>query len=364
MRRQIAYALGMFLATAAPLHAVDLTGSWFVCEDCRIGDFCDPFAPPPPWPDTWEVTQTGTDLSVESTFLSQTLTGTIFNPATGGFGVSCCGHSYRFGGIGSFSTIDGTFDFSLTRGHIFGARTCNPMSPACDDGDSCTIDTCVNSTVGTCTATPVDVCINTQNGICATTTSSSTSTTTTSTLLAADQHPVTGTKLVLKKAASGRETLIFVTKDPTVYVPPFGGSDDPTIVKTQIELYSPPETSSSNEITVPSGVGKPGWQASPLPTPTYLFKNPTAPAGISKVKFIKLRAGKGLKIVARATGLSMTTPLGAVGIAVRLTPFSSGTPIICAHFGAASVKKDAPPVFTAGQSPAPMNCAPINLRQP
>jgi len=82
------------------------------------------------------------------------------------------------------------------------------------------------------------------------------------------------------------------------------------------------------------------------------------------VKFIKLRAGKGLKIIARATGLSMTTPLGAAGIAFRLTPFGSGTPVICAHFGAATVKKDSPPVFSAAKSPAPMNCHITTLRQP
>jgi hypothetical protein len=239
------------------------------------------------------------------------------------------------------------------------------MSPACDDGDSCTIDTCVNTTVGTCVELPpVNVCVNTQNGICATTTSSSTSTTTTTTLIPATHHPVAGTKLVIKKAASGKETLIFVTKDPTVYVPPFGGPDDPTTIQTQIDVYSPPETSSSFEITVPPVMGKPGWQTSPSPTPTYLFKNPSAPAGISKVKLIKLRGGKGLKIVARATGLSMTTPLGAAGIAFRLSPFGGGTPIICAHFGAATVKKDAPPVFSAAKSPAPMNCHPTTLRAP
>jgi hypothetical protein len=60
----------------------------------------------------------------------------------------------------------------------------------------------------------------------------------------------------------------------------------------------------------------------------------------------------------------MSTPLGAAGIAFRLSSFGGGYPVICAHFGASSVKKDAPPVFAAGQSPAPMNCYSTTLRQP
>ena len=269
MRRQIAYALGMFLATAAPLHAVNLTGEWFICHDCRVDGVCDPLGPPQPGTDMWDVTQTGSNLSIDSdVFSSQTFTGTI-DSAIGAFAVSCCSNIVSFEGIGSFATIDGTYDATLQYGHIWGARLCEPLSPACDDGDSCTIDTCVPTLVGSCTELPpVNACMNTQSGLCATTTSSSTSTTTTTTLLPVGHHPVAGTKLVIKKAASGKETLIFVTKDPTVYVPPFGGPDDPTTIQTQIDVYSPPETSSSFEITVPPGMGKPGWQTSPLPVPS------------------------------------------------------------------------------------------------
>ena len=362
MRRRLAYVLGLLVTTAAPLHAVDLTGPWFICEDCRVGGVCDPLGGPPPGSDNWDITQAGTSLAVDSERFNQTFPGTI-DPVTGIFEA---GNAFlTFEGIGSFSTIDGTYYSDLQSGHIFGARRCNPSSPACDDGDACTDDACVSSTVGTCTdMAPVDVCTNTQNGSCATTTSSSTSTTTTSTTIPPTHHPVTGTKLVLKKSASGRETLTFITKDPTVYVPPFGGADDPTLITTQIEVYSPPEQSGLFEITMPPVVGNPGWQTSPLPSPTYLFRNSTAPAGISVVKFIRLRTGKGLKIVARATGLSMSVPLGAAGIAFRLSNLSNGTPIICAHFGAASVKKDTPPVFVAGRSPAPINCFTTTLRAP
>jgi hypothetical protein len=224
MHRQISYALGLLLATAGPLYAVDLTGSWFVCNDCSGGGACSTQS------QEWAITQTGTSLSIDTNALD--FTGTI-DPGTGVFDIPNPPNFVEFHGTGTFSTIDGTYDSGLQSGNIFGGRLCDPMSPACDDGDSCTDDACVNTTVGPCPDL-VDVCINTQNGSCTTTTSSSTSTTTTTTLLPATHHPVAGTKLVIKKAASGKETLIFVTKDPTVYVPPFGGPDDPTTIQTQI----------------------------------------------------------------------------------------------------------------------------------
>jgi hypothetical protein len=135
-------------------------------------------------------------------------------------------------------------------------------------------------------------------------------------------------------------------------------------VTTQIELYSPVEDSSMLEITIPPVVGNPGWQTKPTPTPQYLFKNSFAPEGISKVRVMKLRSGKGIKIVARATGLSMNQPLGAVGIAIRFDDLTGGLPILCAHFGAASVRKDVPPVFVARAAPAPVNCHAFFLRMP
>jgi hypothetical protein len=172
---------------------------------------------------------------------------------------------------------------------------------------------------------------------------------------------VTGSKLVLKKSSSGRETLIFVSKDPTVYVAAFGGVDDPTLAPSGIELFTP--NASSPSLDIPAVVGKPGWTTKPAP-PTYQFKNSFAPSGISAVRFVKLRAGKGVKIVARATGLSMTQPLGAVGILWTLPSPIGQYNTICAHFGAASVKKDVPPIFIARTSPAPLNCIVGTLRAP
>jgi hypothetical protein len=299
----------VLLATVASAHAVDVTGDWFICLDCRVDGLCHPLGGPQPETDDWAITQAGTDLSIDSTRFQSTFTGTI-DPMTGAFEVPNPPNFVAFDGTATFSTIDGHYDSLFQSGTIFGARRCELPTPACDDGDPCTDDTCETAVVGTCTALPQAVCINTQNGTCVTTTSTSTSTSTTTTSLPLGHHPVTGAKLVLKRNSKGRETLTFVSKDPNVYVPAFGGPDDPTLVDTQIEVYSPPETSSLFEIVIPAGLGNPGWQTKLTPTATYLFKNSSAPSGISVVKLLKLRAGKGLKIVARATGLSMTTALG------------------------------------------------------
>jgi hypothetical protein len=360
MRRFLACALGLLLSHTA--YAVDLTGDWFICADCRVDGFCHPFGGPQPETDGWTITQTGTSLSIVTTQFGSTFSGTI-DPATGAFVVPRPQNAIEFTGVGTFSTIDGRYDSSFQWGTIFGGRRCDPLAPACNDGDACTNDACQPAVVGTCTETPVAVCVNAPNGSCPTTTSTSTTTSTTTTSLPPEHYPVTGSKLVLKRNANGRQTLIFVTRDPGAFVPAFGGPDDPTTVPIQIDLYTPTESSPLFDLVVPPGVGKPGWTTRPVP-PTYTFTNSFAPEGISKVRSVKIRQGKGLKIVARATGLSMTTPLGAVGIAVRFDELSAGLPVLCAHFGAASVRKDVPPIFMAGPSPPPVNCHAFFLRMP
>jgi hypothetical protein len=47
--------------------------------------------------------------------------------------------------------------------------------------------------------------------------------------LALDQ-PVFGQKLVIKRAASGKDKLVVLLKDPTLIFPTIGGADDPSTV--------------------------------------------------------------------------------------------------------------------------------------
>jgi hypothetical protein len=363
MPRHLAYALTLLLLTVIPAGAVDLTGEWVICADCRIDGVCDPFSSPA-GVDQWSITQTGTSLSVDSSTFPATFTGTI-DSTSGAFDLPKPPNLVAFSGVGTDVALDGMYDSGLQSGHIVGARRCDPMAPACDDGDSCTDDTCVTATIGTCTDDPAqDYCTHVQNGSCVTTTSTSTTSTTTTSLLPFGHYPVTGQKLLLKQSSSGRQTLVFVTKDPTAFVPALGSADDPSLVTTQIGLISPTDETGNFDIAIPPGVGKPGWQVKPIPGPQYKFTNSFAPVGISVVRSMKMRAGKGMKIVARVTGLPMTTPLGAVGITIRFDDYGGGYPIVCAHFGAASIRKDSPPVFIAKPSPAPQNCYAATLRAP
>jgi hypothetical protein len=367
MRRHLARTLAVVVTVLATnaVWAVDMTGQWATCGDCRINGVCDPMSQSPTDFDQWDVTQTGTALQVDSQQFSQFFgiyMGTI-DPATGAFSIPRPPNVIAFEGVATFSTLTGTYDSSLQQGSLVGARLCNPLSPACDDGDPCTDDACVSSTIGTCTNAPaVDVCTNTQSGSCVTTTSTSTSSTTTTSMIPPSHHPVTGAKLVIKKSANGRESLTFVTRDPTIFVPAVGSAADPTTNEVTIEVHSP-VGHSYYDIDVPPGVGNPGWTINPT-GPLYKFKNSFAPAGISVVRQVKLQGGKGMKIVARETGLDMTQVLGGAGIAI-VVPQVGGVPqIICAHFGAASIRKDVPPVFIARTSPAPVNCYQSTLSQP
>ena len=353
---RIAITLALLLAAVLPARAVDLTGDWVICGDCGIISGCNPMSSSPTDVDHWSITQTGSNLSIDSTLFSTTFTGII--QETGVFNLTRPPNSIAWSALSTDTSIDGMYDSGLQQGRVVGARVCDPMAPACDDGDSCTDDACVTAAIGTCTDDPVqNYCTHMPNGSCVTTTTATPPTTTTTTM-PFGQHPMSGQKLVIKRSASGRQTLIFVTKDPAAYVPAIGAPDDPSTVTTQIHLYSP-VTDGASDLTIPPGVGKPGWLVKPVPGPQYKFTNSAAPAGISVVRTMKLRAGKGYKIVARATGFLMNQPLGAAGISIH---WSGST--ACAHFGAASVRKDTPPQFIAGPSPAPLNCNGPTLRAP
>ena len=59
-----------------------------------------------------------------------------FDPLVGIPGFGALSNFVEFHGVGTFSTIDGTYFSGLQSGNIFGGRLCDPMSPACDDGSS------------------------------------------------------------------------------------------------------------------------------------------------------------------------------------------------------------------------------------
>ena len=159
---------------------------------------------------------------------------------------------------------------------------------------------------------------------------------------AADQ-PIDGQRLVLKKVGAGTK-LTFVSRDPDFLFPAIGGADDPATVGATVELFS--QTEGQASLSLPAGVGNPGWNAASGPPASHRFRNSDAPGGISAVRVAVLREGKVLKVVAKDAGLPLAVAQGAVGI--RIT---TGTLRSCARFaGPSAIRRDVAGVFVGANS--------------
>lgn len=156
-------------------------------------------------------------------------------------------------------------------------------------------------------------------------------------------QPISAAELVLKRSASGKETLQFRSKDPAFLFPAIGSAADPvsgTPGGATIELFS--QDGSEATLSIPAGAGKPGWTTKASPPISFKFMNSFAPGGISPVRNALLRQGKLLTLKANAIGLPLLGPQGTVGI--RIT---TGTLRSCALFDAATIKRDTASVFVA-----------------
>lgn len=165
---------------------------------------------------------------------------------------------------------------------------------------------------------------------------------------AADQ-PIAGTKLVLKRSASGKESLTFLSKDPAFLFPAIGSADDPATGSpggALLELFSDGDPVVGS-LAIPPGVGKPGWKVTDGTVDLYKYSNSSAPAGPTPIKAAILKQGKLVKIVAKDTGLALAGTQGAV--TVRLTVGSLRS---CARFEGASVVRDQPNQFLGKNAPA------------
>jgi len=168
-------------------------------------------------------------------------------------------------------------------------------------------------------------------------------------LAVAIDQPISGAKLTLRRSSSGKEKLVFVSKDPLFLFPAIGSADDPgtgTPGGATLELES---TGESTQVVVeaPPVVGKPGWTAKDGNIPSHTFKNPTAAPGPSMIKVIVLKEGKRIKVTARGVGVPFLAAQGAIGVRIR-----TGSLRNCAFFGAGSVRRDDPGRFVATNAPA------------
>jgi len=110
----------------------------------------------------------------------------------------------------------------------------------------------------------------------------------------------------MKRAASGRERLLFVSKQPGFPL------EDPSTAGARVELLSP---SGYASFDVPAGLGNPGWYRDGMKQ-LYKFRNGSAPDGLSAIRLLVLQNGKQIKISARSTGLMLG---GLQSVGVRIT---------------------------------------------
>jgi hypothetical protein len=160
---------------------------------------------------------------------------------------------------------------------------------------------------------------------------------------AADQ-PIAGKKLVIKRSGAGIEKLVFVSKDTSYLFPAIGGADDPatgTPGGAVVELFSQNDPGGGS-LSVPAGLGKPGWRVKDGSVDLYKFINSLAPGGISPVRVLVVKQGRVLKISAKSTGLALAGSQGSVGIRVSFGSLRS-----CAFFGPTTVRRDEPNRFLA-----------------
>jgi hypothetical protein len=169
-------------------------------------------------------------------------------------------------------------------------------------------------------------------------------------LATAADKPVSGQKLQLKRSSSGKEKLVFLTKDPSFLFPAIASADNPASGAPggmTIELFSQTEPSAPS-LAVPPGVGNPGWKIVDGGVDSYKYTNKSAPAGPSPVKVAILKQGKMIKITAAEMGLALAATQGRV--AIRVT---TGSLRSCAVFGPGSIKRDAAGNFMAVRAPVP-----------
>jgi hypothetical protein len=160
----------------------------------------------------------------------------------------------------------------------------------------------------------------------------------------AEDQLLPGRKLVLKSTAAGGKA-VFATKAPLTVFPASGSLVDPSMAGGTFRLVNP-TTGESQLFDLPPA----GWSLRKNGT-IYKFSNAGVPAGSTPAKVALLKQKKGMRVVAKASGLTLDeAQQGSVGVIV-----TTGGNRYCALFGG-TVKRDEPGRFIAKNAPAPTEC--------
>lgn len=161
--------------------------------------------------------------------------------------------------------------------------------------------------------------------------------------------PVAGTKLFVQRSQSGKEKLVFVSRDPALPTPTIGSPDDPTVGSPGGALLEVVAENSSalGVFVVPRDQGDPGWTVVDGTTDKFKYKTRAAPGAWSVVHTLTLMQGKVLKVVAKRAGLALEGAEGAVGVRVTV-----GGVRVCSLFSGVSIIKDVEGKYRAKNAPA------------
>ena len=142
--------------------------------------------------------------------------------------------------------------------------------------------------------------------------------------------PLPGTTLRLSRGGGG-EKLVLVLNDAGIPIPTQGSADNPaSTAGLRVTLFGHDAPGEIAELMAPAGLGRPGWRYGRPGFVRYRFRNGSAPGGISPIRSVVLREGKGLRVVARDIGLGLAGAQGSVGVRIEI-----GSIRLCALFAPA-----------------------------
>jgi len=156
-------------------------------------------------------------------------------------------------------------------------------------------------------------------------------------------HPISGAKLLLKASSSGKQKLVFQSKDPSFPFPERFSFDDPTEMgPVTIEILTP-GVPAGTEFEAPPNSEQPGWTYKRGAARSYKYKRDKTLVSTTTIKGITLKEGRALTVIGDAAGIPLDGARGTVGIRITFGLYTKQR--ACARFSGVAVAKDAPGAF-------------------
>lgn len=108
------------------------------------------------------------------------------------------------------------------------------------------------------------------------------------TLAIALDVPISGAKLLLKQSSSGKQKLVFQSKDSSFPFPEVGSSNDPSTHAATIEIITP-GAPIGGPFVAPSNAVQPGWTTKTATVSSYKYERDKAYAATTSIKSIVIK---------------------------------------------------------------------------